>query len=295
VNGTQLNGIGFNGTQLNGKILNGTQLNGASLNGTQLNGTQLNGTSFSATYNQVQITGTDFAGVKFEGELSDGAKIDLSVESITPSGDPDLNLFIVSFDDGFPAPWPHLCGYDAEDNPVPAIPLMGRWNEVNGERIEDNTMFTFACTGYALAKCAEIGYKPWVSKSECQTPTGPCHLISLSVLHHACTRNLRADYCGDGSSHTHDGVLIDLYDNLGVWPREGLPDPTFEAEWSTAGAVCVRNARLNDQAAEDYILGNCPEKWMPNGTDCGGATSAFFPEYGYNATLKTRAMLRNEF
>jgi hypothetical protein len=294
-----VNGMQLNGMQLNGMQLNGMQLNGMQLNGMQLNGVTLNGTVFSGTYveNNVEmpISGDDFAGVKMVGKLENKNTIDMSVESIVPGDDDEINYFIVSFDDGQPAPWPHICGYDENDDPIPAIPLAGRWNYATGAHVVDATMFTFACKGYAIAKCVEVGYKRWNSKSECMAGGTPCHSISLADVHQACTRTLTADYCGDGASHTVNGVLIDLWDNIGILPREGLPSPTFEAEWSPTGAVCIKNTRLGDAATYDYIQAHCPSKWQPTGDTCGGSSSTFFTANGYSTPINSRALIRNEF
>ena len=95
-------------------------------------------------------------------------------------------------------------------------------------------MVTFACEGYALAKCVELGYRPWL-------PGG-------RALHQTCTRLIRADYCGDGRSHTEDGVWINVYDGLGI--QSDTEDWTFEAEWSPEGARCLSTTRLSTMRAQ---------------------------------------------
>ena len=54
----------------------------------------------------------------------------------------------------------------------------------------------------------------------------------------------RADYCGDGASHTLDGTWIDIYDGLGI-QKKTLDDDgmMFEASWSVNGATCVSKPR----------------------------------------------------
>jgi hypothetical protein len=293
VNGLQLNGYAYNGLQLNGERINGLQLNGMEKNGLQLNGVTLLGTEFFGIYDGSPIDGQGFTGVKIKAVLSDGSKIDLSVDSIqTSDEDNEINLFKVSYDNGVSGPV-SLCGVDADGVQVPAIPLLGTWNEANGAHVENPLMFTFACRGYALAKCAEIGYKPWTAKPECAEGGIPCQLVPLSAVHQACTRLLTADYCGDGTAHTVNGTTVDLWDAIGIFPRSGLPGATFEAEWSPSGAVCVTATRLNNVAAEDYILEHCPWKWQTE--DCGGDSSTFFTVNGYYTDLKHRALLRNDF
>src|SRR5262249_8074375 len=94
-------------------------------------------------------------------------------------------------------------------------------------RTDDPTRFTFACRGYALAKCAELGYKPWSRVGS----------VSLASYHQACTRMLRADYCGDGTPWTHDGTLISVFDGLGI--GGDAASVRVEAEWNADGAVCT--------------------------------------------------------
>ena len=63
-----------------------------------------------------------------------------------------------------------------------------------------------------------------------------CGITSLADYHQACTRMLRADYCGDGTPHTVDGTLINIYDGIGI--QRDTDDWAFEAEWTTTGARC---------------------------------------------------------
>ena len=60
------------------------------------------------------------------------------------------------------------------------------------------------------------------------------------------TRMARADYCGDGKSHTKAGTVIDYYDSAGVAARTvqasagWVPDQaSFEASWASDGASCL--------------------------------------------------------
>lgn len=293
-NGLQLNGLQLNGLQLNGLQLNGLQLNGMEFNGLQLNGVTLEGTMLTGTYNGEPISGSEFVGVKMTGKLSNNELLDLSVEAFHTTSDSEINEYVVTYDDGEGGAWPHLCGYDDNDDPIPAIAHPGTWDLETGTHEDTAGMFTFGCKGYAIAKCTQVGYKMWKSKPECMPSGSPCRTIELADLHQACTRAFTADYCGDGSSHTVNGTLIDIYDNIGIMPREGLQAPTFEAEWGTTGAACVANARLHSSAAEDYILANCASKWQPPG-GCGGSSSTFFTENGFATPIDERVLLRNEF
>ena len=113
---------------------------------------------------------------------------------------------------------------------------MGTWNYAQGvtgggSYTASTTSFTFGCRGTAIAKCVELGYKPWKTVG-----------TTLLRNHHvACTRMIRADYCGDGKSWTVDGTPINVYDNLGI-QTDAATYPT-DAEWLTTGARCINLAR----------------------------------------------------
>jgi hypothetical protein len=140
---------------------------------------------------------------------------------------------------------------DANGASVATIPLLGEWNTdeaalgtPQGGAWRDDGRITLAARGFALAKCVEMGYRPW-------GPRPP-------DLHRACVRMLRADYCGDGRSWTEDGTLVNIYDASGVQTSErAAPYPgdrrwrwAFEAEWTEAGAVCVDGFRVQHLAGD---------------------------------------------
>jgi hypothetical protein len=80
-----------------------------------------------------------------------------------------------------------------------------------------------------------LGYKPWKNSRDG---------VSLWELHQACTRMLRADYCGDGTPHTRDGTRVEVYDTMGIQSPEPDSGLSFEAGWRADGAVCVRKVRI---------------------------------------------------
>ena len=213
-NGTSLNGTSLNGTSLNGTSLNGTSLNGTSLNGTSLNGTSLNGTSLNGT----SLNGTSLNGSTWTGTASNGATINLRIDSAT-QGDVDTWFYGVSYqtDDG----WASLCGLDTDGSEIQAIAVPGVWG-TSATYSGSSTLFTWACRHKTIAKCVELGYKPWDGASDQMA---------------SCVRLLRADYCGDGTSYTLDGTLLNLYDAGGI--QADTEDWPLEAEWTPAGARCV--------------------------------------------------------
>jgi hypothetical protein len=60
----------------------------------------------------------------------------------------------------------------------------------------------------------------------------------------------RADYCGNGTSHTRDGTMIDMYDTIGIQKSESGSDFFFEAAWTPEGAYCVSKERWNGISAD---------------------------------------------
>jgi hypothetical protein len=141
-----------------------------------------------------------------------------------------------------------LCEPDAKGERW-AFPLKGQW-DANGRRISDQG-FTLTCSAGAQGKCVRFGYKPWK-----QTPDG----IPLADYHQACVRLVRADYCG-GQGTTRDGMLIDIYDRLGIQrpadeaERQGL---RFEAAWNPEGAVCVAHTRVPENMTLVHLGEVCP-------------------------------------
>jgi hypothetical protein len=242
------------------------------------------------------VRGGALVGGELGGELSDGTSVSLRIDDVRPSAEADIELYMLSAKMGAAA-YESLC--EATDRtPVLAIPLAGSWDEsegtaTGGSHVDDAAVFTFACEGYALAKCAELGYAPWRTATECVGP-GECATRSLAAYHEACTRLLRADYCGDGTPTTRDGTRVDLWDAVGIQTDDEAAWQ-LEAEWSPGGAVCVdatRWATLPDgEAVGDYVRQRCGTRWQTSG--CGGATSTFPTANGFATPLSRRALLRS--
>ena len=109
-----------------------------------------------------------------------------------------------------------------------------------------NGDITLVCSSGAVGKCVRFGYKPW--KEE------------LLPYHAACVHAVRADYCGDGTAHTRDGVLIDIYDRLGIQKPSTLGDGgyAFEAGYARDGAVCVASTRWPATISVQRLRKDCP-------------------------------------
>ncbi|HEU4411810.1 MAG TPA: ADYC domain-containing protein [Polyangiaceae bacterium] len=233
-----LHGIATNGASLNGIATNGVSLNGIATNGVSLHGIATNGVTLSTvTVEQSELVahgpdgarydGTGLVGAEVLGSLASGTSVSIRIDSARQAD--GVWFYAASYASG--SSWQPLClpyaGAAGE-----AIALDGRWNTNEGKPgggswTADPTTFTFACRGSALAKCVELGYKPWASAGG----------VSLRGHHQACTRLLRADYCGDGTPWTTDGVTVNLYDAVGV--QADTESWSIEAEWGPDGARAI--------------------------------------------------------
>ena len=117
-----------------------------------------------------------------------------------------------------------------------AFPILGYW-DASGKYIRDPDTFSFACTRRSVANCLRRGYL-----DDSANPDTPS-------IFEACIRMSRADYCGDGASHTKHGTFVMEWDNRNIAPKPSLIEPlTFEAAWNKDGMVCSARTRWNDPA-----------------------------------------------
>jgi hypothetical protein len=224
----------------------------------------------------VQVVGTAFQVVLANGERREGDRLVGTVLSVEDAGgtvkpiridevlsdprDPEgeITLYKLSVWNAHRSAWENLCAPDA-DGFVGGFPLSGTWTSA-GEHRASNHAFALTCTSGVNAKCVRMGYKPWKMRADG---------IPLWGLHQACTRMLRADYCGDGTPHTRDGTLIDIQDTLDIQtptPGSGL---TFEAVWGPEGAICVRRPRIPELISLDAVVAACPARLKGHvGDDC---------------------------
>lgn len=93
-----------------------------------------------------------------------------------------------------------------------AFPVSGR-SLADGRLSADAARFELVCTSGAQGKCVRFGYSP----------------RQRLDAYNACVRMVRADYCGDGTSTTGGGTLIDAYDALGVQRSESNAEFAFDA------------------------------------------------------------------
>ena len=92
--------------------------------------------------------------------------------------------------------------------------------------------------------------KPTLQRDGAQAPTYP-------DLYKACIQMVRADYGGDGTGTTRNGMIIDLYDDHGIQAPDADHRMAFEAGWTHDGAVCVNHPRVK----ENISLGDIAARW----------------------------------
>jgi hypothetical protein len=233
-NGISPNGISPNGISPNGISPNEISANGVTLNGISPNGISPNGTPIGVAVAGAPLAGTELVGSTWTGLLSSGANVALRIDEAMQGTGTNADVWSYKISVSADGTWRPLC-LDPSGAAMFADSVGGTWNLAQGvagggSYHPEATEFTLACRGSAIAKCVELGYKPW---------TG--HAPELAT----CVRALRGDYCGDGTPYTVTGTLVNIYDHAGV--QLDTVDWVPEAEWTPDGATCVskkKNARF---------------------------------------------------
>jgi hypothetical protein len=299
VNGGSVNGGSVNGGSVNGGSVNGGSVNGGSVNGGSVNGGSVNGARLVSAVVAAAATGTGadgagLSGIRLDGsvitsvrddgavlsgaallgatfstETAEGAPVDVRIDALEslPARHPggEIHRYTISYAQRGSADFRPACG-ERQGSPIRAIPLEGRWDDRQGvpgggAKIKGGGMITFACEGYALAKCVHLGYVPWLAVDG----------APLEAHHEACVRMIRADYCGDGRSWTVDGTLINVYDNFGI--QQDTEGWHIESEWGPGGARCLSRRRIQAEGGPSCAFERAGEA-------CGSS-----PAWGPDATL----------
>lgn len=208
--------------------------NGGSVSGIaqeDLRGVRING----------RMTLDKLIGAELEGETTRGEQtlLHISGAAVGTGSNGDLLYFAVYA--AGPSGWSPLCGANEQGEPIPAIAVPGAWNHTSGRYgggawFGNERTFSFACRGSSIAKCMEAGYKPWTDPNSKRGQIRNRGESGLERPNHlqACVRMLRADYCGDGTSHTVNGRVVEFWDTMGLH-RKADNDFTFEAAWTPDG------------------------------------------------------------
>lgn len=204
---------------------------------------------------ELAIEGQDVAGTELT-VVEGGRDLKLKIADVDlDRQDPEreIYLYTILYRNSVSEQWQNYCQpvrvaspLGNRDNVAKAIPLSGSWDRTG--KHHENDRITFACTNGVLAKCVRFGYKPW------KIVQGR----SLRDFHQACTRMVRADYCGNGRAHTKDGTAIDIYDRLSIQTRTPQSGMILEAAWSPDGAVFIDRTRWPESLTQ--IEQECPDR-----------------------------------
>ena len=273
-NGQDLNGQDLNGQDLNGQDLNGQDLNGSELgrfvkwvkydgadfaDGTKLKQVHLVGSQLVGKKHHTWISGTALVGARFDAKSDTNHHLTLRVSEAFAPATGDAWQYRIDYreTDGS---WVPVCANGA--TAVNAYAIDGWWDRKSGDpgdgsKHVNGNRFTFACRDVgAVGKCIDAGYRPWASVGG----------VSLDTYHQACVRLIRADYCGTSISHTINGQLVNLYDDLGIQVDTDAWVP--EAEWAPDGALCISpHTRSIDaiECADDLLAEDCATEFAAGG------------------------------
>lgn len=200
--------------------------NGVALNGLDLIGVGRDGSLIGISTTSTPLSGESVVGSMWKGRLTNGRAIAIRVDEAMQGSGTNSDVWSYRFSFKRVDGWQPLC-VDTAGNSIFADTVTGSWNLAEGvpgggSYHPHTDKFTVACRGTAVAKCVELGYKPWTGHSDEMA---------------SCVRAVRADFCGDGTPFTVHGTLINLFDDDGI--QSDSVDWVPEAEWHPDGATCV--------------------------------------------------------
>jgi hypothetical protein len=192
--------------------------------------------------------GAELAGAVLVFNIN-GIPVRVRIASVTP--DPkDKTGSVLLHDFRVEPTGKPLCGPDPDGKQL-GFPLAGR-TAADGRLLESEPdVFELICIAGVQGKCVRFGYHPWRTTADGKP---------LRAYFDACTRLMRADYCGDGRPWTRTGTSVDVWDDLGIQKSDSGDDAkySFEAGWSPAGAVCVARTRIPENITLDKLKEVCP-------------------------------------
>jgi hypothetical protein len=210
---------------------------------------EADGTAFRATLSDGSVKrGTELAGAVLVFSLN-GTPVRIRIAAIAPDpADKTGNVLLHDF--RVEATGAPLCD-PAPDGTRLGFPLAGSTQPDGRFAAAEPGGFELACTAGAQGKCVRFGYRPWE-----QAPDGR----SMRDYYNACIRMMRGDYCGDAHGWTRNGTEIDLWDDFGIQKSDSAEDRSFsfEAGWSTDGAVCVAHTRIPENITLERLKSYCP-------------------------------------
>ena len=221
-------------------------------------------------------------GLELNLSNHDGSSMSIRIDGVEhDSQDPELVFYQFTTPDPQSGTWQPICSPDYDGKAVGF--LLEATMTPTGDYRPAKGIYSLQCSSGASGKCVRWGYKPW--------GVGP-NGESLWNHHQACTRMVRADYCGNGVAHTKDGTLINMYDPLGIQVSETSAAYTFEAAWGPQGAVCVRKVRWPDISSLEKLAASCPRLRDKLGEHCEETTAeTFAPAMIWNESSDPAASL----
>ncbi|QYU69948.1 hypothetical protein J4558_07445 [Leptolyngbya sp. 15MV] len=150
--------------------------------------------------------------------------------------------------------------------------------ESHGMVLPEPGGFALTCSAGAVGKCIRQGYRPWAT-----TPAG----VALAPYHAACVNLLRAAYGGE-AAFTRDGMLVDVYDHIGLQQPTAEAALAFEAGWDAAGAVCLAHPRVPENGDLAAIVAAVPRLAGRTGASCDEARAASLGALLFNRSAPAR-------
>jgi len=233
--------------------------------------------------NDGQLSGTSLLGSLLMGEDSDGLPVKVVLCGSDSEADPGTNWTLIEAWNPLSNAWENPCVATPEVPNPRALLLSGTWDS-KGAHHDDDRRITVACQTGALAKCVAWGYRPWGVDYRGR---------SLAMVHQTCTRMARADYCGDGVSHTREGNVIDYYDTFGIAEldpsRSEAAGETFEAAWGPDGAGCF--TRLRDGQPAAALDQECPGRFQKRIVELQEGDECLYSSKSIYSILRTRTVM----
>lgn len=251
------------------EIDNATRLmpNGTSMSGTTVNLASVSPAGRGVTGEPIRIaevgapfSGASIVGSQWNGRLGDGSSVTLRVDAAKRGVNSNADLWSYRISVAVKGSWRPLC-VDAAGVEGFADTVGGTWNLAagvpGGGAYHATPDITLACRGSSIAKCLELGYKPWLGRAD-----------DLA----ACVRAVRADYCGDGTSYTVDGTTVNMFDRDGIQSDDAVWAP--EAEWTADGASCVSRAEDTRFYRVAHRTPSCFQVTLAAKNSCGTSFSS---------------------
>lgn len=218
---------------------------------TEVVGVMVDGTSLTVTLTDGRIlTGPELIGFSFTVADHQGSAVEIRIEGAQPgtSFGGVHWLYDLKMPDATSS-WVSYCGLGPDGGQL-GFPIAGFTDSAGTFQLVGDAV-TFTCTSGVIAKCIRMGYSPWNPMPD-----------NAPVLDRfrACTRMMRADYCGTGQTHTKDGTMINVYDRQSLRRGRSVTGLAFEAAWGPGGALCVARTRWDSLLTLDQLQSDCGAK-----------------------------------